>query len=162
MRRLGKLIENTHDLECAMSAVLSEIAEYDAMTSERGNVPTWLFSDFALDVANIRENPGVPLLWHTHDAGTYLHFLEPDIEKYHKSYEQWKADFLKFDDWEFTELNYKWGYSNGHKHPMERIYFYDGEYFREVSRDTANLIWQYFGKTVIMEREEAVTVEVVA
>lgn len=160
MRKRGIEIKTVHDIETAMSYVLTEIAEYDATTSTWGHIPSWLFSDYALDCDNIRKNPGMPFLWHTHDAGTYLHMLDKDIERTHKSYESWKADFLKFDDWEFTELNYMWGESNGRSHPMERIYYYDGDTFREVSRATANLIWQYFGKSVIMEHENVVSVAV--
>lgn len=149
----GKRIEDRHDLERAMSSVLSEIAQYDARTFENGRVPSWLFSDFAIDCDLMRLHPGEPFLWHTHDSGTYLHFIGVERDWSVESFIGWRKDFLKWDDWTYTELNYKWGY-NLHKHPMERIYYYDGEYFREVSRQTALLIWRFTGLEIIHRQED--------
>lgn len=158
---MSRIINNVHDVELSMAEVLAQTAKYDSDTND--NIPSFLWSDYALDVVSINkpENLGVSFLWHVHYAGTYLHYVNLDSDMKFPTYEKWKKNFENFDDWTFTELNYRWG-SNIHKHPMERIYYFDGHKFREVSRNTALLIWQYTGKEIIRKHEQLVPVAVTA
>lgn len=148
------IIQNVHDIEVAMSRVLSDIAKYNT-AQKSWRVPYTLFSDFAIDVVSINkpEHAGKPFLWHTHSAGTYMHYMYDNIKEDQPSYEAWKSNFEKFDDWTFTELNYGW---DGGDKSTSRYFYYDGDrYFREVSRETALLIWQNTGKQIIAEREKS-------
>lgn len=157
--RLDGIIENVHDIEIAMSWALSDIAEYDIVQNGWG-VPTTLFSDYAIDVVSINkpEHVGKPFLWHTHSAGTYMHYMYDNIKEEQPSYEAWKSNFRKFDDWPFTELTYNW---DGGDKKTNRYFYYDGDrHFREVSKETALLIWQYTGKQIIAEREKVMAAAV--
>lgn len=152
---MREIISDVHDLEVAMAYVLADTARYNARVSDF--IASTLWSDYALDVVSIHEpeNLGHPFLWHVHNAGTYLHYMDiHKIEVDYDRYLKWKGRFLAFDDWTFNELNYKWGF-NIHKSPVERIYYYDGKTFREVSRNTALLIWQYTGLELIRQHENA-------
>lgn len=160
MRR--DIISDAHDLERVMSCVLAETADYNF--SRGHHAPFTLWSDFAVDAVSINRSDNLykPFLWHVHDAGTYLHYMSLDgIEDNDERYLNWKQKFLTFNDWTFNELNYKWGYDM-HKSPVERIYYYDGKTFREVSRDTALLIWQFTGLELIRQHENALMEETVA
>lgn len=156
---MSRIIENVHDVEIAMAMVLAQTAKYDSDVDDY--IPSFLWSDYALDVVSINkpENVGLPFLWHVHYAGTYLHYVNLNDDMEYPTYESWKKNFLSFEDWTFTELNYKWGFDI-HKHPMDRIYYYDGRKFREVSRETALLIWQYSGKEIIRKHEQLVPASV--
>lgn len=147
------IIQNEHDIEIQMSCVLNDAAEWSA-ANNNGYVPYTLFSDLCLDARNMAENDVMnkKFLWHVHAAGTYLHWLNIDnIEDNEERYMSWRHDFLTWDDWTFTELNYRWGCRN---HPMDRVFYFDGKSFREVSRDTALLIWRYTGLELIHKHED--------
>lgn len=150
---MEKIIEDAHDLDCAMACILSETAEKQVIESGRPYVASTLFSDYALDITTLRKHVGENFLWHVHDNGTHLHMLDRNnIEREQRSYDAWKKNFLAFSDWAFAELNYRWG---GENNPLDRIFYYDGKSFREVSRETALLIWQYNGLELIRRHEAA-------
>lgn len=143
-----------HDLLFKMSQVIADVAEINVARDDN-SVPTTLISDFAAyDVPLIEKHGTTPFLWHVHWAGTYIHFLDRDSLQA-PTFESWAESFLKWDDWTFTELNYRWcGKSD--------IYYYDGVRFRLVSRETALLIWQYYGKHIIEQHYKTESAAVTA
>lgn len=137
------------DLLQRMSEIIAHIAYWDSV--EYNTVPSTLVSDFSkydsVNISNDKRNR--PFLWHTHWAGTYLHFLS-DKEEDTCDLDRFVRQFKKHTDWISEELTYRWSYSEF----TEQFWFYDGDNFRQVSRETALVIWQSYGDAMIAEHEK--------